>query len=99
VACLPSTEVGTAKLALAAMASGVPVVATSAGTVSEIVPASAGVLVPPGNVEALAEALIALFASPVRRRQLGEAGQQAAAAYDWPLVARRFLEELERPAQ
>lgn len=99
VVCLPSAETSMVRLALAAMASGVPVVATTAGSVSDAVPTAAGVFVPPGNVEALAEALIALFTSPERRRQLSEAGRQAAAAYDWPLVARRFLEELERPAR
>jgi glycosyltransferase involved in cell wall biosynthesis len=98
VYCLPSVQEGFGIVFLEAMASGLPIVATSAAAVPEVVPPDAGILVPPGNVEALAEALAALLEAPARRRELGEAGQRAVRAYDWPLVARRFLEELERPA-
>jgi glycosyltransferase involved in cell wall biosynthesis len=40
----------------------------------------AGVLVPPGDVPALAQAIIGLLRDPLRRRQLGQAGRQHARA-------------------
>ncbi|GIW08635.1 MAG: glycosyl transferase family 1 [Dehalococcoidia bacterium] len=98
VFCAPSVDEGDETVYVQAMASGLPIVATTAAAVPEIVPSEAGVLVPPGNVEALAEALVALLRSPARRRELGEGGLRVAAEYDWPRVARRFLDELERPA-
>jgi glycosyltransferase involved in cell wall biosynthesis len=90
--CLPSVQEGFGIVFLEAMAAGLPIVATSAAAVPEVVPHGAvGDLVPPGDVQALAAALAALLASPARRRTLGEAGRTHVAQYDWPLVAERFL--------
>ena len=44
-----------------AVARGIPVVSTTAGAIPETVPASAGVLVPPGDSRALAKALAPLL--------------------------------------
>lgn len=58
-----------------AMASGTAVVATSTGGTPEIVRDGVeGVLVPPRDAGALAEAIGALLADPGRRARLGEAG-------------------------
>ena len=61
---------------LEAMAAGRPVVASAVGGLPDaVVDGETGVLVPPGNVEALREALRALLHDPERRARLGAAGR------------------------
>ena len=60
-----------------AIAHGVPVVGTMAGAIPETVPAEAGVLVPPDDVEALATALQRLIESPAERERLAAAARIA----------------------
>ncbi|MFI6510593.1 glycosyltransferase [Streptosporangium sp. NPDC050855] len=72
---------------LEAMACGVPVVASAVGGHLDTV-AGCGLLVPPRDPAALAEALRGLLASPGRRRAMGEAGvRRTAERYSWPYVA------------
>src|SRR5439155_1715916 len=59
-------------VAAEAAAAGVPVVASATGGLSEVVlDGETGVLVPPGDVRALAEAVGGLLASPERLRAMG----------------------------
>lgn len=75
VFCLPSFEEGLPLTVLEAMAQGRPVVATAVGGTPEaVVDGETGLLVPPGDVDALADALRSLLADPARARRLGEAG-------------------------
>jgi glycosyltransferase involved in cell wall biosynthesis len=61
---------------LEAMALGKPVVATDVGGNSELViPGENGLLVPPGEPEALAEAVLSLLSDSERARQMGENGR------------------------
>jgi glycosyltransferase involved in cell wall biosynthesis len=63
-------------VALEAMAAGVPVVATAVGGIPEcVVHEKTGLLVPPGDKTALAEALTALLTDPGRREALRRAGR------------------------
>jgi glycosyltransferase involved in cell wall biosynthesis len=57
-----------------AMHAGLPVVGSRSGGTREVVDASCGVLVSPGDAAALADALEVLVRSPVLRRRLGSAG-------------------------
>jgi glycosyltransferase involved in cell wall biosynthesis len=60
---------------LEALAMELPVVATAVGGVPEVVePGVSGILVPPGQPEDLAEAVVDLLARPERARALGAAG-------------------------
>ena len=60
-----------------AMAFGLPVVATSVGGLPEVVEDGVtGILVPPGNSEALADAIIRLLRDPDLRQRMGWAGQE-----------------------
>jgi len=62
---------------LEAMAARLPVIATRVGGTPEIVrPDQNGWLVPPGDAEALAEAMAAVMADPERARRFGGAGRQ-----------------------
>ena len=76
VFCLPSELEGLPLVVLEAMAQAKPVVATAVGGTPELVAdGETGVLVPQGDVEALAAALDALLRDPERARRMGEAGR------------------------
>ncbi len=72
---------------LEAMAAGRPVVATDIpGYRAVIQPAENAFAVPPGDVAALAEALVALVEDPARRTELAERGRARALEFAWPRV-------------
>lgn len=76
-----------------ALAAGLPVVSTAIGGALEIVDATCGVLVPPNDPAAVAEALRLLIRDPERRRTLGANGPKRAEALCEP---RNQLELLQR---
>ena len=62
---------------LEAMAAGLPVVAAQTGGAREcVLPGETGVLVPPDDVDTLAEAITVLLRDPAVRRQYGEAARR-----------------------
>ena len=93
--CLPSVQEGFGIVLLEAMACGLPVVATSAAAIPEVVPQrQAGTLVPPGDQAALAQALIELLQQADLRAAYGQFGQAHVAQFDWNQVAQRFLAQV-----
>jgi len=70
----------------------VPCVATRiGGLVETVVDGETGVLVEPGDVGGLADALVGLATEPDRRAQLGVAARERALErYDWPRITDRF---------
>ena len=77
------------------MAAGLAVVASDVGQVPQLV-GDVGVLVPPSDPQALAEALDALTADPARRSDLGRrARRHAVEAHSWSSVVRTILEPVE----
>ena len=61
-----------------ALSHGLPVIGTTAGAIPDTVPQEAGVLVSPGDVDALARALRSVIADAGLRRQLSDAAFAAA---------------------
>lgn len=83
----PSLYEGFGLPPLEAMACGTPVVAAASSSLPEVV-GDAGVLVPPLNVDALAEAMRSLLRDPEKRRSLSERGLARARSYTWAETAR-----------
>jgi glycosyltransferase involved in cell wall biosynthesis len=81
-------------VALEGMASGKPVVSTQVGGMPEVVRhTDTGLLVPPGDPPALAEAMLSLLHRPDRLRGMGErARQYVKANHDSAQTTERYLE-------
>ena len=75
------------------LAAGLPVAASAIGQIEEIIiPGENGILCPPSDVDALAEALISLRRDPELRRRLGEnARESALREHSWDAAAGRIL--------
>ena len=73
---LPSLAEGTPNGIIEAMAHGVPVVATNVGGIPDTVSPEMSILVAPGDVAALADAMLALARDPARRAAMGRAARQ-----------------------
>ncbi len=79
---LPSLWEGLPNAALEAMAAGLPVIATRVGGVPEVVVDEVtGLLVPPGDSNALAEAIVRLLQDPDGRQAMGQAGRERVRAH------------------
>jgi glycosyltransferase involved in cell wall biosynthesis len=72
-----------------AAASGLPVVATTVGGLAEtVVHGKTGILVPPANPTAVADAVVELVSDPARAAALGSAGRERVLArFTWDRVA------------
>ncbi len=92
---LPSLYEGFSNTILEAMACGVPVVATSVGGTPSLVAPDRGVLVPPGDPQALGAALVRLANEEKKRRALGQGGLAFARTRSLDRMARAY-EELYR---
>ncbi len=83
IATLSSDNEGTPVFLIESGAAARPAVATDVGAVREVVSESGGLVVPPGDPSAFADALAALAADPDRRRAMGErARAHVQARYD-----------------
>ncbi|WP_294353150.1 glycosyltransferase family 4 protein [uncultured Sphingomonas sp.] len=88
---MPSYYEGFGMPYIEAMRYGVPVVGTRVGGIPEVVPEETGLLVPPGDADALAAALTQLIANPALRYELGTAGRSWSERFHWP----RIVDQLE----
>lgn len=90
---LCSSSEGLSNAILEYMATGLPVVASAVGGNPELVDETNGATYPPGDIDALAEALRRVLADPAHARQLGAAGQaRFAARFTASEMIRRTLE-------
>ena len=94
VLCAPSVGGESFGMVLTeAFAAGTPVVASDIPGYREVVrPGIDGLLVPPGNVQALAEALHELWEDPGRRAAMAREAAAGVERFAWPRVAEATLE-------
>ena len=80
-----------------AMTYGLPIIATTGGAIPETVPPEAGLLVTPGDVPALTQALKAVIENESYRAHLSNGALQAAAQLpSWEMAVQRFASALLR---
>ncbi len=82
----PSWTEGTPNTIIEAMSCGLPVIASAVGGVPDLITEESGILVPPGDVNALTDAMHQLAVNPELRRRMGS-------------EARRRYEQLFSPAR
>jgi glycosyltransferase involved in cell wall biosynthesis len=74
---LPSLWEGLSMALLEAMATGLPILASKvSGTVQAIVPGEHGLLIPPGDTQAIVDGLVELLSDPDRARAMGQAAKR-----------------------
>lgn len=93
----PSRYEGFGLPPLEAMACGTPVIASNASSLPEVV-GDAGLLVPPDDIVALAQAIHRLIQDADLRARLRSAGLARAALFTWEETARRTLAVYEQVA-
>jgi glycosyltransferase involved in cell wall biosynthesis len=90
---VPSLSEGTPLVVLEAMTAGVPVVAAAVGGIpTQVRHGREGLLVPSGDPEALAQAILRVLQAPAWARQLGDAGRRRVAAQ---FSQERMLQQIE----
>lgn len=87
----PSLNEGMGKAVVEAMAMGKPVIASDIGGIPDlVVQGKNGLLVPPAQSPALAQAVLELYGNPDKRARMGEAGRQMAAEYGVAAMVHRI---------
>jgi glycosyltransferase involved in cell wall biosynthesis len=95
ILALPSRTEGFGRVALEAMAMGIPVIASSVGGLKElVVEGETGLFVPYGSVEKLAAAAVELLSERERRLEMGRKGHDRAFGKFHPLQYTRACEDL-----
>jgi glycosyltransferase involved in cell wall biosynthesis len=79
------------RVAVEAMASGVPVVASADGSLPEVI-GTGGVLVPPGDVTALADAVAAFVDDADRSSTYAVMARQRSLEFSWDRIARQHYD-------
>ena len=85
---------------LEAMAHKLPVIATEVGYLQIMVKDSgAGILVPPNDENALANALVKLASEDAMRHKMGDRGRNYAERFDWSIIVKKLERVYEHVIQ
>ena len=96
---LPSWYEGYGMAFTEAMAHGLPILATTGGAIPHTVPSQVALLIPPGDVDALAAALVRLLDEPQLRKGLAEGAlAHARTLPDWHQASAAFAAALNELA-
>ncbi|MEZ4682496.1 MAG: glycosyltransferase [Caldilineaceae bacterium] len=89
---LPSLWEGLPLAAIEAMAAARPVILTNVGGNRELIPHEReGILIPPNDIQALSDALLALLHDPEQRRALGQQARlRAQQAFDMRVITKQY---------
>lgn len=88
---LPSFAEGTSKSVIEAMSHSLPAITTTVGGLPDLITSESGVLIPPGDAEALADAMLRLAADPALRERMGRAARDRYLALFAPDVVLSLL--------
>lgn len=94
----PSRWEGFGLMLAEAMAAGVPVIASNVGGIPDVL-GGAGLLLPPDDPDALAEATASLLDDAERRTGMAQRGRIQSARFDWTKTASRVCTIYERIAR
>ena len=89
---LPSFSEGAANVVLEASSSGLPVIASRVGEIPNIISDyKSGILIHPGNVKDLVDALKYLLENPIEAKEMGLRGRQIIIKnYTWDAICRKI---------
>jgi alpha-1,3-rhamnosyl/mannosyltransferase len=92
---LPSLYEGFGLPALEAMACGIPVIVSDAGSLPEVV-GNAAIICKSGNDGMFAEAIMNLLRNPILKNEMIEKGKTHSAGFPWRATAQKTLEVYEK---
>ena len=96
---LPSWYEGYGMVVSEALAHGLPVITTTGGALADTLPEGAGIAVPPGDTDALSEAIGRFLREPLLREQLTHGAQVARQQLvSWQDAAQAFANALVMPS-
>jgi glycosyltransferase involved in cell wall biosynthesis len=98
---MPGYDEGMPAALLEAMATGLPVITTNVSGMGEaVLHGKTGLLVPPRDSDALADALTLMIADPSRWEEWGRAGRaRIESYYSWTVAAEKWVTVIERVLQ
>jgi len=87
---LPSVKEGFPYTLLEAMAAGLPIIATNVGAITEILEnQKTGLIVPPADLQTLAEAIASFIKNPEQARQLGASAKETVKKFDLAITVEK----------
>ncbi|MDQ7092677.1 glycosyltransferase family 4 protein [Desulfosporosinus sp. PR] len=93
---VPSRREAYGLVALEGMSIGIPIIASRAGGLAELVSDSCALTFEPGNVKQLADTLRTAIDNPVFLKSLAANGHEKALSLEWERLAPRYLKALEK---